>query len=72
MTPASESSRAVFDETAYKTRNIIERAINKLRPASAVATRYDKRDFVYHGTIDVAPMRIWLRDPPEPYSRDTP
>jgi hypothetical protein len=28
-----------------------------------VATRYDKRDFVYRGTIDVAAIRIWLRDP---------
>jgi transposase len=62
----------VFDETAYKTRNVVERAINKLRQARAVATRYDKRDFVYRGTIDVASIRIWLRDPPQPYSRDTP
>jgi hypothetical protein len=29
----------------------------------AVATRYDKRDFVYRGTVDVATIRIWLRDP---------
>jgi hypothetical protein len=25
--------------------------------------RYDKRDYVYRGTIDVASIRIWLRDP---------
>jgi transposase len=29
----------------------------------AVATRYDKRDRIYQGTIDVASIRIWLRDP---------
>ena len=47
----------------YKKRNTVERAINRLRITRAVATRYDKRDFVYRGTIDVATIRIWLRDP---------
>lgn len=61
-----------FDRDAYKQRNTVERAINKLRVTRAVATRYDKRDFVYRGTIDVASIRIWLRDPPRPHLRDTP
>jgi len=60
------------DPETYKQRNVVERAINKLRATRAVATRYDKRDFVYQGTIDVASIRIWLRDPPEPRSPDTP
>jgi transposase len=60
-----------FDREAYKDRNVVERAINKLRATRAVATRYDKRDFVYRGTIDVASIRIWLRDPVVTYSRDT-
>jgi hypothetical protein len=30
------------------------------RSSSAVATRYDKRDFMYQATIDVASIRIWL------------
>ena len=54
-----------FDQEAYKERNVVERAINKLRSTRAVATRYDKRDFVYRGTIDVAAIRIWLRTPSE-------
>jgi hypothetical protein len=29
----------------------------------AVATGYDKRERIYQGTIDVASIRIWLRDP---------
>jgi transposase len=53
-----------FDREAYKQRNVVERTINKLRASRAVATRYDKRDFVYRGTIDAASIRIWLRDPP--------
>jgi hypothetical protein len=40
------------------------------RVGRTVATRDDEREFVYRGTIDVASIRIWLRDPPETYSRD--
>jgi transposase len=53
----------VFDREQYKRRNVVERAFAKLRQHRAVATRYDKRDFVYRGTVDVAAIRIWLRDP---------
>jgi transposase len=35
-----------FDREAYKRRNAVERAFNKLRGTRAVATRYDKREFV--------------------------
>lgn len=60
-----------FDSAAYRERNVVERAVNKLRGTRAVATRYDKRDFVYRGTVDVAAIRIWLRDPAQPHIRDT-
>ncbi len=60
-----------FDPEAYRQRNVVERAVNKLRNTRAVATRYDKRDFVYRGTIDVASIRIWLRDPAQTGIRDT-
>jgi transposase len=52
-----------FDPAAYKRRNTVERAFCQLRQHRAVATRYDKRDFVWRGTIDVASIRIWLRHP---------
>ena len=35
-----------FDPTAYKDRNTVERAFSQLRQHRAVATRFDKRDFV--------------------------
>lgn len=50
-----------FDPEAYKHRNTVERAINRLRQHRAVATRCDKRDFTWRGTIDVASIRIWFR-----------
>jgi transposase len=48
---------------ATKQRNTVERCFSKLKQFRAVATRYDKREFMYQGTVDVASIRIWLRDP---------
>jgi transposase len=52
-----------FDPASYRTRNCVERAINKLKQFRAVATRYDKRRVIYQGTVELAAIRIWLRDP---------
>ena len=35
----------------------------RLKQFRAVATRYDKREFMYQGTVDLASIRIWLRGP---------
>lgn len=53
----------VFDDGWYKKRNTVERCFSKLKQFRAVATRYDKRERIYQGTIDVASISIWLRDP---------
>ena len=53
----------VFDASWYKKRNTVERCFSKLKQFRAVATRYDKRERIYQGTIDVASISIWLRDP---------
>ncbi|MFE1391149.1 IS5 family transposase [Streptomyces albogriseolus] len=50
-----------FDQERYKKRNTVERAINKLKHARAVATRYDKRGYVFLGTATAAALVIWLR-----------
>ncbi len=50
-----------FDEDRYRKRNTVERAINKLKHARAVATRYDKRGYVHLGTVTAAALAIWLR-----------
>jgi transposase len=51
-----------FDAERYKQRNTAERCINKLKQFRGVATRYDKRDYMYRATVDIATMKIWLRD----------
>ncbi|MFB8273520.1 IS5 family transposase [Streptomyces sp. NPDC055955] len=50
-----------FDLARYKKRNTVERAINKLKQWRAVATRYDKRSYVFLGTVTAAALVIWLR-----------
>ncbi len=52
----------VFDAGAYKARNSVERMINRLKRARAVALRTDKRLYVYTGTLNVASIDLWLRD----------
>ncbi|XEC32662.1 transposase [Streptomyces fradiae] len=50
-----------FDEERYKKRNTVELAINLLKYARAVATRYDKRGYVFLGIAAAAALVIWLR-----------
>jgi transposase len=44
-----------FDSARYKHRNVVERCINKLKQYRAVATRYDKREYMYQGKAAAEP-----------------
>ncbi|WP_420716620.1 transposase [Streptomyces sp. H27-H1] len=50
-----------LDKALYQRRNEVERTINRHRTFRVVATRYDKRAFVLHGTVTTAAIRLWLR-----------
>ncbi|MFG2367987.1 IS5 family transposase [Streptomyces mirabilis] len=50
-----------FDAARYARRNEVERLINKLKVNRAVAMRFDKRAYVFHGTVTLAAIRLWLR-----------
>ncbi|MBZ4322040.1 IS5 family transposase [Streptomyces huiliensis] len=61
---SAEGRPTGFDTAVYRRRNEVERTINALKASRAVATRFDKRAYVYHGTVTVVAIRLWLRPCP--------
>ncbi|WUL89380.1 IS5 family transposase [Streptomyces caniferus] len=51
-----------FDKAQYRHRSAVERCVSKWKQYRAVASRYDKRDYIFNGTLAVAAIVIWLRD----------
>jgi len=49
-----------FDQAIYRTRNLVERLINRLKHFRRVATRYEKRAENYEAMLKVAAIKIWL------------
>lgn len=49
-----------FDSGAYKERNVVERAINRLNDFRAVATRYDKRGHNILAAVNLATIILLL------------
>jgi transposase len=49
-----------FDPLRYRQRNVVERAIARLKQHRAIATRYDKLAVSYHTWLLLAALLIWL------------
>lgn len=58
---AAAAGPTAFDPARYARRNQVERLINRLKISRAVATRFDERAYVFHGTAAHAAPRLWLR-----------
>ena len=50
-----------YNSDAYRGRNVIERAFNRLKQWRGLATRYDKHATIYRGGLVVAAVLLWLR-----------
>jgi transposase len=50
-----------FDKKAYRRRNVVERAIAKLKEFRRVATRYDKLASAYLAMLSLANIVMYLR-----------
>ena len=55
------------DPVRYRQRNVVERAIARLKQHRAIATRYDKLAISYHTWLILAALLLWL--PNEPSDR---
>ena len=58
---ANESRRGTrFDRQAYRQRNRVERAINRLKQFRRIATRYEKKAENYLAMLTLASIVMWL------------
>ena len=58
---ACERRWGVFDKAAYKARNVVERAIARLKEFRRVATRYEKLAESFAGMVNLACIVLYLR-----------
>ncbi len=58
----SRKVRESVDGHIYALRNRIERCFNRLKNARRVATRYDKTAASFIGFVQIASIRLWVRD----------
>ena len=49
-----------FDRQIYRTRNFMERLIDRLKHVRRVATRYEKRAENYEAMLKLAAITLWL------------
>ena len=58
----NEKRKGRFDKEAYRKRNVVERAINRLKQFRRVATRYEKRAANYWAMLVIAAIVLWASD----------
>lgn len=56
----NERRTGPFDRAIYRTRNIIERMVNRFKQFRRLATRYEKRGENYRAMWLVAAILLWL------------
>ncbi len=49
-----------FDRATYRRRNVVERAVNRLKQYRTIATRYAKRAANYRAMVVIASILLWL------------
>lgn len=56
----NERRTGPFDRALYRTRNRVERLINRLKQSRRIATRYEKRAENYLAMLTIAAIMLWL------------
>jgi transposase len=56
----NEQRTGPFDRAIYRTRNLVERLINRLKQFRRLATRYEKRGENYRAMWVIAASLLWL------------
>jgi transposase len=59
-TKSNQPRQPDFDQVAYRARNRVERAVNRLKQFRRVATRYEKRECNYLAMVQLAAVLVWL------------
>jgi transposase len=57
---STESRTGPFDRAIYRTRNLIERLVNRFKQFRRLATRYEKRADNYRAMWLIAATLLWL------------
>lgn len=52
--------KPAFDRETYRRRNVVERAVNRLKQHRSIATRYAKRAANYRAMVVIASILLWL------------
>lgn len=56
----TELRDGLFDHTACRERNVVERTINRLKQYRAIATCYEKLEVSCHALLTIACLLLWL------------